>query len=128
MTEKNKKTVLVVEDERPMSKAINLKLSNLGYNVITADDGQKAIDSLKDQDVDIILLDLVMPNVGGFEVLKKLGETTKDYYIMVLSNLSQEEDKQKAKDMGADEYYIKSNISISEIVEKIQNIQVNENK
>ena len=122
MTEENKKTVLVVEDERPMSKAINLKLSNLGYNVITADDGQKAIDSLKDKDVDIILLDLVMPNVGGFEVLEKLGETTKDYYIMVLSNLSQEEDKQKAKDMGADEYYIKSNISISEIVEKIQNI------
>lgn len=122
MSKENKKTVLVVEDEKPMSKAINLKLSNLGYNVITADDGQKAIDSLKDQDIDIILLDLVMPNMGGFEVLENLGDNTKDYHIMVLSNLSQEEDKQKAIDLGADEYYIKSNISISEIVEKIQNI------
>lgn len=118
----NKQKILIVEDEEAMSKALDLKLSSSGHSIVTALDGEEAIKSIQEQDIDVVLLDLVMPNMDGFGVLEKLGEKTKNYYIIVLSNLSQEEDKKKALDMGADEYYIKSNISISEIVEKIQNL------
>lgn len=109
-------TILVAEDEKPLSRALELKLTNQGYNVITAFDGEDAFDKLKSNKVDLAILDIVMPKLDGFGVLTKINETKLKLHTVVISNLSQDEDKAKALSLGASEYFIKSDIPISDIV------------
>jgi len=111
------KRVLIVDDERPLAKALELKLTHEGIEAKAVFDGVEAIDILKSEKFDLILLDLVMPKKDGFQVLgdiKKLKITTP---VIVSSNLSQEEDIAKAKELGAVNYFVKSDTTLAEIVE-----------
>lgn len=116
----NLKTILIAEDERAISKALQLKLTKLGYEVTAVFNGKQALDMLKGMDYDLVLLDLMMPEVDGFAVLEALKKENKKQKVIVSSNLSQESDFAKAKDLGATDYYVKSNTSISEVVEHVQ--------
>ncbi|MFQ5492583.1 MAG: response regulator transcription factor [Candidatus Dojkabacteria bacterium] len=113
------KKLLIVEDEKPIARALELKLSNSGFEVTVALDGQKAIDLVDNGEFDLILLDLVMPNLDGFGFLTQLKEKGKKIPVIVTSNLSQDEDIEKAKQMGAVGYYVKSNTPLADIVDKI---------
>lgn len=115
----NKFTVLVAEDEKPLSRALELKLTNQGYNVLVAFDGEEAVEKLKNNKVDLAILDIVMPKLDGFGVLTKIKELKIKVHSVVISNLSQDEDKAKAMGLGASEYFIKSDIPISDIVSYI---------
>ncbi|MFS8130473.1 MAG: response regulator transcription factor [Candidatus Dojkabacteria bacterium] len=112
-------TILVAEDEKPLSRALELKLTNQGYNVVTAFDGEEAVEKLKSNKVDLAILDIVMPRLDGFGVLIKIKELGLKLHTVVISNLSQDEDKAKAMSLGASEYFIKSDIPISDIVSYI---------
>jgi len=114
-----KYTILVAEDEKPLSRALELKLTNQGFNVLTAFDGEEAFDMLKSNKVDLAILDIVMPKLDGFGVLAKVKEAKMKVHTVVISNLSQDEDKAKAIALGASEYFIKSDIPISDIVSYI---------
>ena len=114
------KRVLIVEDEKPLAHALELKLTHEGFDVTVADNGQTCLDIIKDQDFDVVLLDLMMPIVDGFQVLEKLKEKTKFPTVFVLSNLSQHEDEQRALSMGAKKYFIKSDTPLSIIVEQVK--------
>ena len=111
-----KGTILVAEDEKPLSRALELKLTNQGYTVLTAFDGEDAVEKLKNNKVDLAILDIVMPKLDGFGVLAKIKELKLKVFSVVISNLSQDEDKKKAMDLGASQYFIKSDIPISDIV------------
>ena len=121
MTDAAKK-VLIAEDEKPLSKALSLKLTRSGFTVEVVGDGQQAIEKIQETSFDLLVLDLVMPRMDGFAVLEKLRELGQKPKIIVLSNLSQEEDAQRAKSLGADEYFIKSNTALADIVQHIKRL------
>lgn len=113
------KRILIIEDEKPMARALELKLAHAGFDAISAPDGESGLAMLETQSVALILLDLVMPKVDGFKVLEALKEKKNKTPVMVLTNLSQEEDEKRAKALGAEEFFIKSNTPIATIVEKV---------
>src|SRR5688500_13830635 len=95
------KRILIVEDEKPLAHALELKLRHEGYDVTLASDGQQCVQMATEQQFDIILLDLIMPVMDGFQVLEKLRQLPKMPAVFVLSNLSQQEDEQRALSLGA---------------------------
>ena len=117
-----KKKVLVLEDEEALCKALCIKLENRGYEPIVAGNGEVAISEINTRNLDLAILDLVTPKIDGFRVLKHLKEKNIDTPVFVVSNLSQKEDINRVLDMGANKYFIKSNVSLSEILEETEKI------
>lgn len=115
------KTILVVEDEQPIARALELKLSKAGFDIRLAPDGEQALNVLIEQpwDIDLILVDLIMPNMDGFDLLESIQKLELDIPVMVSSNLSQESDLEKTKELGAIDYFVKSNVSIADIVSRV---------
>lgn len=118
----NKKTVLIVEDEPFLSSILKSKLTKEGFNVLMGENGIEALEKVKLQAVDIVLLDLMMPKMNGFDVLKEMqsDDNLKDIPVIILSNLGQSSDVQRGKDLGAVDYIIKSDISINEVLRKVK--------
>lgn len=114
------KKVLIVEDERPLARALELKLINSGFNVVLAENGEEALNLIKKEKIDLILLDLIMPKIGGFEFLDKMKDLKKKIPVMVTSNLGQREDQDKAKKYGIKKYFVKSDVNISEIINEVK--------
>lgn len=102
-----------------MTKALNLKLSHAGFEVAVAWNGDEGIKLLQKNTYALILLDVVMPKIDGFAVLEALKEMNITTPVIVLSNLSQEDDMEHAKALGAKEFFIKSNTPITTIVERV---------
>lgn len=119
---KNAKKILIAEDEKPMSKALEIKLGRAGYDVKAAYNGEEAIEMLKKEKFDLLLLDLIMPKKDGFDVLEEIKSKKIKTAVIVLSNLGQEEDINKAKALGAKDFFIKSDTPIAQILEHIQKI------
>ena len=115
----DKKRILVIEDEKPMAKALALKLTKANFEVENAFNGEDAMTALQGGSFDLIVSDLVMPKMNGFEVLEHLKAEGKDTPVMILSNLSQDEDREKVLALGAKEFFIKSDIPIADVVEKV---------
>jgi len=117
-----KQTVLIAEDDRFLSKILTDKLLRRGFEVITAADGIEAVSKAKSNKFDIMLLDLIMPNKDGFQVLSDLrGDPLyQKVPIIILSNLGQEKDITEGKRLGATDYLVKSNLSIEEVVTKVK--------
>ncbi len=118
------KKIVVIEDGTVLQKAMSIELLGAGYKVMTAGDGVAGLDLVKKVMPDLLLLDLIIPKLGGFEVLKalKADEATKNIPVVILSNLGQDEDKKKGMDLGAVDYYIKSSTDLSEITKKVEGL------
>lgn len=103
------KKILIADDEPDFIELISMRLEVNGYDVISAKDGQEAIDKTKSDKPDLLILDLMMPKVDGFEVCRmlKFDDNFKDLPIIMLSALDQQQDREKAIEAGADEYFIK---------------------
>ncbi len=116
--------VLVVEDDRFLVSAYRAKLEKSGYEVQIASDGDEALAVLKTFTPDVILLDLVMPRRDGFSTLEEIKKDARldKIPVIVTSNLGQKEDIDKAMALGANDYIIKSDLSIEELVGKIQKV------
>lgn len=114
------KHVLIVEDEKPLAHALELKLGHEGFKVSVAQNGQQGLDLINTTQFDIVLLDLMMPVVDGFQVLQALKSKGAMPYVIVLSNLSQREDEERVLALGAKKYFIKSDTPLSVIVEEVQ--------
>ena len=116
----SKKKILIVEDEKPIARALELKLTHVGYEAKTAFNGEEALPLIETESFSLILLDLIMPKVDGFKVLEALKEKNNKTPVIVLSNLSQEEDEKRVMGLGAVGFFIKSNSSITDIVQRVQ--------
>jgi DNA-binding response OmpR family regulator len=118
----NQKKVLIVEDEKPLAHALELKLQHEGFAVTVASDGQECLNILKDQRFDVLLLDLIMPVLDGFQVLEQLRQSPTKPAIFVLSNLSQHEDEERVLALGVRKFFIKSDTPLTVIVEEVKKI------
>jgi DNA-binding response OmpR family regulator len=116
------KKILIVDDEKPMARALELKLNKVGFEAKTAFNGEEAIEILGKDKFDLIITDLVMPKVDGFGVLDALKKKKDKTPVIVSSNLGQEEDLKKAKSLGAKDYFVKSDTPITKVVEHVNKI------
>lgn len=101
---------------------MELKLKSVGFEVLVVGDGKQAVEELKKGSIDLMLLDLVMPIADGFFVLEYMSQTPDKTPTIVMSNLSQPEDRERAKALGASHFFTKSDSSLAEIVEKVQDL------
>jgi CheY-like chemotaxis protein len=116
------KRILLVEDDRFLRKAAEATLRRHGFTVNTAVDGEDALQQVQRESPDLILLDLIMPKLQGFEVLRILKQdpSTQQIPVIVLSNLGQESDVRQALEGGAAAYFVKANLSLQELVSRVQ--------
>ena len=118
----SQKKVLIVEDERPLAHALELKLQHEGFVVSVASDGQECLNMVKEQQFDVVLLDLIMPVMDGFQVLEQMKQMSNQSAVFVLSNLSQHEDEDRVLALGARKFFIKSDTPLSVIVEEVKKV------
>lgn len=118
MTLGTTKRILIAEDEKAYSRALSLKFQHIGCEVVCVEDGEQVLEELSKSEFDLLLLDIVMPKMDGFAVLEALKIKHEHTPIIILSNLSQADDEQKALALGAKEFLSKANVSISTVIEK----------
>lgn len=123
MSEKKIK-VLLIEDDSFLLSMYTTKFEIENFSVIAADDGEKGLRVARENRPDIILLDILMPKMNGFEVLAELKKDplTKDVPVILLTNLNQKDEIEKGLGMGAKDYLIKAHFMPSEVVEKIKKV------
>lgn len=114
------KKILIIEDDRPLARALELKLIHEGFEVESLPNGQNTLSTLEKNHFSLIICDLMMPVVDGFEVLQILKENKINTPVIILTNLSQPEDEKRVKELGAVDFLVKSDIPISGVVEKIK--------
>jgi DNA-binding response OmpR family regulator len=115
-------TILIIEDEKPLARALELNLNEAGFTTKVVFNGSDGIEAIEKETFDLIICDLIMPKMDGFTVLAILKEMKIKCPVVVLSNLSQKEDEKYAKDFGAKDFFIKSNTPIETIVERVREL------
>ena len=115
-------SILVIEDDSFLRELLVDKLNAQGYEVRAAVDGTEAHKYLEKELPDIIILDLILPDLNGFDILERIttDERTKKVPVIILSNLDQKEDIDKAMSLGAVDFMIKANFSLTEIIARIK--------
>lgn len=118
----NKKKILLVEDDEALSSVYKSRLDMEGFDVKDVNNGEKALSAAVDFKPDLILLDAMMPKVSGFDVLDILKNTpaTKDILVIMLTALSQPKDKERAESLGVDDYLVKSQVVIGDVVDRVK--------
>jgi len=116
--------ILIIEDDKFLRELITKKVVQEGYEVVGAMDGEEGLRMTGEEQPNLILLDLILPTMDGFEVLRRLKEqeSTKNIPVIILSNLGQKEDIDKGMQLGAEDYMIKAHFTPGEITEKIKSI------
>jgi DNA-binding response OmpR family regulator len=110
--------ILLVEDDINLRDIYSARFTAESYEVITASDGEEALATAVREKPDLIILDVMMPKISGFDVLDILRSTpeTKNTKIIMMTALSQEEDKQRGETLGANKYLIKSQVTLEDVV------------
>jgi len=123
-TEKEEKKVVLVEDDSLMSSILATHLIKEGFAIVSVTNGTQAFERIQAEQPSIVLLDIVLPGVDGFNVLQKLKqeESTKSIPVLILSNLGSEEEIQRGMDLGAEAYLVKANSMVEEITSKVREI------
>lgn len=118
------KKVLIIEDEQYLSEMYKMKFESEGYKVVTANNGLVGLEKAQQEMPDVILLDLVMPKMDGYQVLEKLkaDEKTKDIKVIVLSNLGQNDEVKKGMKEGASGYLIKASLTPTQVESYVSNM------
>lgn len=121
MNEKKKK-VMIVEDDEHISKVYEIKLTKEGFDILLARDGEEAVVKIVAEKPDVILLDLMIPKKDGFWVLEEIKKVSSvaQVPVLVLSNLGQQRDQERALALGANEYLVKVDYPIQEVVDKVK--------
>ena len=116
------KKILIVEDDIMISSMYKIKLEQAGFEVFVADDGARGLEMAVEKKPDIILLDVILPQMDGFSLLQelKINKHFKDTPIIMLTNLGTSEDKEKGASYGASDYLVKANLTPADIVDTIK--------
>ncbi|MFA6391818.1 MAG: response regulator [Patescibacteria group bacterium] len=120
----SKQKILLIEDDKMLLEMYTAKFTREGFEIETAENGSDGLKAARNAKPDMILLDIIMPKLDGFATLKEIrkDENIKDVPVILLTNLGQDQDIQKGKDLGADDYFVKANHTPTEIVEKVQDL------
>ena len=119
-----KKKVLIVEDDNFVSEVYSTKLLEMGHEVQIAQNGEEGLALIEKSKPDLVLLDILMPVMGGIELLEELKKKVewKSIPIILLTNVGEKESIQKARNLGVQDYLIKSHFTPAEVIEKIESI------
>lgn len=122
MSSGKESTVLIIEDDRFLVKAYEVKMKGMGFRVDVAHDGEEGIEKIKENKPDIILLDLIMPKMDGFDVLEEIKKHKewKKIPVLILTNLGQEDDRKRGLALGAKDYIVKADYSLAQIVDIVK--------
>lgn len=117
-----KKKILLVEDDAALANVYQTRLEMEGFDVRHVDNGEDALTNAREYRPDLIVLDVMMPKINGFDVLDLLRNTpeTMSMRVVMLTALSQAKDKERAEQLGADDYLVKSQVVISDVVARIK--------
>jgi len=120
----NKKKIILVEDDKFLSEMYVVKLTESGFEVDVAADGEEGLNKIKEQKPDLVLLDIVLPKMDGFEVLRNIKNEPglKNISVIALTNLGQKEEVEKGLKLGADDYIIKAHFTPTEVVAKAKKV------
>ena len=117
-----KQNILIVEDDTFLQGLMASKVNSNGFAITTASNGEEAMTALANTKFDGILLDLMLPDISGFDILENLKSDGSKIPVIVFSNLSDDKDIKKAMSLGAKEYLIKSNFTLEELIEKLKKV------
>lgn len=122
--DKKNETILVVEDDKFLRDLLVEKLNKEGYGVREAIDGNEALKEMQAAKPNLVLLDLILPGIDGFEILRRMKNDSalSKIPVIVLSNLGQQDDMNRAKELGAKHYLIKAHFTLGEIMDKIRTV------
>ncbi|MCK5061809.1 response regulator [Candidatus Parcubacteria bacterium] len=114
--------IVILEDDRILLKALNIELLSHGFEILSATDGESGLKLISKEKPDLVLLDLIMPKMHGFEILTELkkNKDTKNIPVIILSNLGQDEEVKKGMELGALDYYKKASTDLRELSDKIK--------
>jgi len=120
--DEDKKTILIVEDDKFLRDLIVQKLMKEGFDTVEAVDGEQGVEKVKETKPNLVLLDLILPGMDGFEVLAKIKEDPllSEIPVIILSNLGQRDDIEKGLKLGAADYLIKAHFTPGEVIEKVK--------
>ncbi|MDD5551774.1 MAG: response regulator [Candidatus Pacebacteria bacterium] len=116
------KKILIIEDEKILSGLLDKKLKEVGFETALAYDGQEGMEKMKAEKIDLILLDIIMPRKGGFEVLEDMQKEPelKKIPVIIISNSGQPVEISRALDLGVKDYLIKTQFDPDEVIEKVK--------
>lgn len=116
------KKIILVEDDTNLVEVYKARLELEGFTVVGVNNGEDALSVIVAEKPDLVLLDAMMPKISGFDVLDILRNTpeTANTRVIMLTALSQEKDKQRAESLGVDEYIVKSQVVISDVIERVK--------
>ncbi|OWK27366.1 MAG: hypothetical protein US76_03995 [Parcubacteria group bacterium GW2011_GWA2_38_13b] len=119
----NKIKIIIVEDDEILARVLYAELTDAGFKVLQAFDGEAGLALARSEHPDLVLLDLILPKKYGFEVLEELKKSpdTKDIPVIILTLLGEDEDIKRGLELGANDYIVKSSHAVAEIIEKIKN-------
>lgn len=117
-----RKKILLVEDDEVLASVYRARLEMEDFEVMEVHNGEQALTAALKYHPDLIILDAMMPKISGFDVLDILRNTpeTMNLQIIMLTALSQESDRERAEKLGVDEYLVKSQVMISDVIEKVR--------
>ncbi|MCU0652863.1 MAG: response regulator [Candidatus Pacebacteria bacterium] len=114
--------ILLIEDEEVIIRLLSRKLASMGYNVILAMDGQEGLEKMRESCPDLVLLDIIMPQKGGFEVLEEMKRDADlaKVPVIIISNSGQPLELERAKRLGVTDWLVKTEFDPKEVVQKIK--------
>ena len=121
-TEKQKKKILIIEDDEHISRIYEAKFSQEGVETVVVQSGEEAVASVRKEEPNLIILDIMLPKKDGFMILEEIKQDSKlaSIPVLVISNLGQESDKERAFELGAKEYMVKVEYPVQEVIDKIK--------
>lgn len=119
----SKGKIIVAEDDAVLRNLYVKKFGMEGYEVVTAEDGEQALKLIREQNPDLVICDIHMPKVDGFQVLKELPKTARKFPIIMLTNFDQGDFKLRAQELGADDYFVKKDMTIRSLVDMVEKLR-----
>jgi len=119
---KTSKKILIIEDDKFLAKMLSKMLESHGYDIAMASNGREGLLKVSTESPKLVLLDIILPDIDGFDLLEtiKTDEKTKKTPVIILSNLGQQEDIKQGKNLGAQDYLVKSEIKLDQVVDKVR--------
>lgn len=117
-----KADILIAEDDPVLRNLYIKKFSVAGYEIRAVEDGEQALKALTDKIPDVLVLDIHMPKVDGFQVLEQYPKEKRTFPVVMLTNFADEKSRERGKELGADDYFIKKDMTIKSLLEMVEHV------
>lgn len=118
----SKADILIAEDDPVLRNLYIKKFALSGYDIRTVEDGEQAVAAIQTKKPDVLILDIHMPKMTGFQVLESLQQTGRQFPVIMLSNFADEMSQLRAKELGADDYFVKKDMTIKSLLEMVERL------